>query len=78
MLSVSRPAPHHADLLPPAGQQQELQGHSVALYADLHGSLRPLHFLLLCKAPLVLLQQADGFLIAALQRTNHSSAPDGR
>lgn len=64
------------DLLPPAGQQQELQGHSVALYADLHGSLRAVDFLLLCKATLVLLQQAEAFLIAALQRTNHSSAND--
>lgn len=64
------------DLLPPTGEQQELQGHSVSLYADLDGSLRPLHFLHLSKAALVLLQQADAFLIAALQRTNHSSAND--
>lgn len=64
------------DLLPPTGQQQDLQGHSVSLYADLDGSLQPLHFLQLSKATLVLLQQADAFLIAALQRTNHSSAND--
>lgn len=63
----------HKDLLPPTGQQQELQGHSVSLYADLDSSLRTAHFPLLCKATLVLLQQADAFLIA-LQRTNHSSA----
>lgn len=73
------PSPHavchtmQKDLLPPTGQQQELQGHSVSLYADLDGSLWSAHFPLLGKAPLVLLQQADAFLIA-LQRTNHSSA----
>ncbi len=64
------------DLLPPTGQQQELQGHPVSLYADLDSSLRAVHFPLLSKATLVLLQQADAFLIAALQRTNHSSAND--
>ncbi len=64
------------DLLPPTGQQQELQGHSVSLYADLDSSLRALHFLQLSEAALVLLQQADAFLIAALQRTNHSSGND--
>lgn len=62
------------DLLPPAGEQQELQWHPVPLYADLHGSLRPPQLPLLGEAPLVLLQQADGFLITALQRTNQSSA----
>lgn len=62
------------DLLPPTGPQQRLQGHLVSLYADLDGSLQPLHFLLLCKATLVLLQPGDAFLIHALQRTNHSSA----
>lgn len=62
------------DLLPPAGHQQELQGHPVSLNADLDSSLQPFHFLLLSKATLVLLQQADAFLIDALQRTNHSSA----
>lgn len=65
---------HHADLLPPTGQRQQLQGHSVSLYADLDSSLWAAHFPLLCKATLVLLQQADAFLIPALQRTNHSSA----
>lgn len=73
--------PHHRhtmqkDLLPPAGQRKELQRHSVALYADLHSPLRTVHLLLLSEATLVLLQQADAFLIAALQRTNHSSAND--
>lgn len=63
---------HHADLLPPAGRQQELQRHPVPLDADLHGALRPTHLPLLRKAPLVLLQQSDGLLTAALQRTNHS------
>lgn len=69
-------APQHTmqDLLPPAGHQQGLQGHLVSLYADLDGSLQPFHFLLLCKATLVLFQPGDAFLIHALQRTNHSSA----
>ena len=75
---TTRQASHtmQTDLLPPAGERQELQRHPVSLYADLHGSLRPPHFPLLSEAALVLLQQADGFLTAALQRTNHSSAPD--
>lgn len=55
------------DLLPPAGRQQELQGHPVALYADLDGALRPFHFPLLGEATLVLLQPAEAFLTAALQ-----------
>lgn len=55
------------DLLPPAGRQQELQGHPVALYADLDGALRPFHFPLLGEAALVLLQPAEAFLTAALQ-----------
>lgn len=64
------------DLLPPAGHQQELQGHPVPLYADLDCPLWPFHFLLLSKATLVLLQQAEAFLIGVLQRTNHSTAHD--
>lgn len=60
------------DLLPPAGRQHELQGHPVSLHADLDGALWPFHFPLLSKTTLVLLQQADAFLIGALQRTNHS------
>lgn len=55
------------DLLPPARWQQELQGHPVALYADLDGALRPFHFPLLGKATLVLLQPTDAFLTAILQ-----------
>ena len=57
------------DLLPPTGQPQELHGHVVALYADLDRPLWTMPF------PL---QQADAFLRAASQRTNHSSAPDLR
>lgn len=60
------------DLLPPAGGWQQLEGHSVALYTDLDGSLRTFELPLLSKAPLVLLQQTDAFPIGALQRTNHS------
>lgn len=60
------------DLLPPAGRQHELQGHLVSLHADLDGALWAFHFPLLSKTTLVLLQQADAFLIDALQRTNHS------
>lgn len=68
---------HHADrLTAPCRGAGELQGHSVSLYADLHSSLRPPQFSLLGETPFVLLQQADGLLTAALQRTNHSSAPD--
>lgn len=68
---------HHADrLTAPCRGAGELQGHSVSLYADLHSSLRPPQFSLLGEMPFVLLQQADGLLTAALQRTNHSSAPD--
>lgn len=55
---------------PPALQ---LQGHPVPLYADLHGSLWAARFLLVGDAALELLQLAEAFLIAALQRTNHSS-----
>lgn len=65
------------NLLPPAGRQRELQGHPVALHADLDGALRPFHFPLLGEAALVLLQPTESFLTAALQgggRTNHSSA----
>lgn len=70
---------HHADrLTAPCSGAGELQGHSVSLYADLHSSLRPPQFSLLGETPFVLLQQADGLLTAALQRTNHSSAPDSR
>lgn len=68
---------HHADrLTAPCRGAGELQRHSVSLYADLHSSLRPPQFSLLGETPFVLLQQADGLLTAALQRTNHSSAPD--
>lgn len=65
------------DLLPPVGRQWKLQGHPVALHADLDGTLQPFHFPLLGKAALVLLQPTQSFLTAALQgggRTNHSSA----
>lgn len=65
------------DLLPPAGRQWELQGHPVALHADLDSPLWPFHFPLLGEAALVLFQPAESFLTAALQgggRTNHSSA----
>lgn len=64
------------DLLPPTGQQQKLQGHSVPLYADLDRPLRTVVFPLLGKAAFVFLQQADPFFIATLQRTNHSEAND--
>lgn len=62
-------------LTAPYRRRQQLQRHSVALDADLHGSLRAVDLLLLCKATLVFLQQAQAFLIA-LQRTNHSAAND--
>lgn len=64
------------DLLPPVGGRQELQGHSVALYTDLDGSLRTFELPLLGEAPLVLLQQTHALPIEALKRTNHSSARD--
>lgn len=55
-------APHRL----PEGRRP-LQGHPVALYADLDGSLRTQHFPLLSEAPLVFLQQVDAFL-RVLQR----------
>ena len=74
--SHSRTGSHHAaGLTAPCRPAQELQGHSVPLDADLHRSLRTLHFHLLSEATLVLLQPAEAFLIA-LQRTNHSAAND--
>lgn len=54
------------DLRPPAGDVQELQGHPVPLYAELDGSLWPFQLLLLSKATLVLLQQAETFFMEAL------------
>ena len=74
--SHSRTGSHHAaGLTAPCRPAQALQGHSVPLDADLHRSLRTLHFHLLSEATLVLLQPAEAFLIA-LQRTNHSAAND--
>lgn len=68
---------HHAEgLTAPHRSAAELQGHSVALYADLHRALRTVVFPLLGEAAFVLLQEADAFFIAALQRTNHSAASD--